>query len=111
MTYWFTARICSSLLAMSIPVGSAWSQGGDQANVTPQMPLSQAVTFADLEGAKIHAKLVTEMLAERQGRRGPATQEIDWQIFWSPMGGSILASAPRPSRHAGPGGASTGFNT
>ena len=26
------------------------------------------------------------MLAERQGRRGPATQEIDWQIYLEPDG-------------------------
>ena len=84
MTYWFSVRICSSLLPMAMLVGSACGQGGDQANVTPPVPSSQAVTFTDLEGAKIHAKLVTDMLAQRQGRQGPVTQEVDWQINVQP---------------------------
>jgi hypothetical protein len=81
---WFSARICSSLLAMGMLVGSAYGQGGDQANVTPPMPSNQAVTVADLEGAKIHAKLVTEMLVQRQGRQFPVTQDADWQINVQP---------------------------
>jgi hypothetical protein len=84
VTYWFSARSCSSLLAMFILVGSAWGQGGDRANVAPSVPPSQAVTFSDLEGAKIHAKLVTDMQAQRQGRQGPVTQEADWQINVQP---------------------------
>jgi hypothetical protein len=38
----------------------------------------------DLEGTKIHTKLVTEMLAQRQGRQGPVTQDADWQINVQP---------------------------
>lgn len=75
-----TARISSSLLAMAMFVGAAYGQGGEKANVTPPTPSSQAVTLGDLEGAKIHTKLVTEMLAQRQGRQGQVTQEVDWQI-------------------------------
>ena len=57
------ARISGSLLAMGMLVGSAYGQGGEKANVTPPTPSNQAVTLADLEGANIHTKLVTEMLA------------------------------------------------
>ena len=74
------ARIPSSLLAMGLFVGAAYGQGGEKANVTPPTPSSQAVTFADLEGISIHTKLVTEMLAQRNGRQGQVTQEADWQI-------------------------------
>jgi len=76
------ARISGSLLAMGLLVGSAYGQGGEKANVTPPAapPSNQAVTVADLEGANIHAKLVTEMLAQRNGRQGQVTQEADWQI-------------------------------
>jgi hypothetical protein len=84
VAYWFSARICSSLLAMGMLFGSAYGQGGDQANVTPPMPSNQAVTVADVEGAKIHAKLVTEMLVQRQGRQFPVTQDADWQINVQP---------------------------
>jgi hypothetical protein len=80
MIYWFRARICSSLLALGMLVGSANGQGGDQANVSS----NQTVTLADLEGAKIHTKLVTEMLAQRQGKQGPVTQDADWQINVQP---------------------------
>ena len=51
------------LLVMGMLVGSAYGQGGEKANVTPPTPSNQAVTLADLEGANIHTKLVTEMLA------------------------------------------------
>ena len=74
------ARISGSLLVMSMLVGSAYGQGGEKANVTPPTPSNQAVTLADLEGANIHTKLVTEMLAERNGRQGQVTQDADWQI-------------------------------
>jgi hypothetical protein len=86
VTCWLSARICSSLLAMSILVGSVWGQGGDQANVTPPVPSSQAVMLTDLKGAKIQVKFVTEILAERQGRRGTGIQEVDWQIYLEPDG-------------------------
>jgi hypothetical protein len=65
---------------MGMFVGSAYGQGGEKANVTPAMPSSQAVTLSDFEGAKIHTKVVTEILAQRQGRQGQVTQEVDWQI-------------------------------
>jgi hypothetical protein len=76
----FSARVCGCLFAMGMSVGSAYGQGGEKAVVTPPMPSSQAVTLADIEGAKIHTKLVTEMLVQRQGRQGQRTQEVDWQI-------------------------------
>jgi len=74
------ARISGSLLAMGMLVGSAYGQGGEKANVTPPAPSNQAVTLADIEGANIHTKLVTEMLAQRNGRQGQVTQDADWQI-------------------------------
>lgn len=73
-------RISSVLLTAGMLVGSAYGQGGEKANVTPSAPSDQAVTLADLEGASIHTKLVTEMLAQRNGRQGQVTQEADWQI-------------------------------
>jgi hypothetical protein len=84
VSYTGTARISASLLAMGMLVGSAYGQGGEKANVTTPAPSNQAVTFTDLEGAKIHAKLVTDMEAQRQGRQGPVTQEADWQIDVQP---------------------------
>src|SRR6267378_131514 len=82
MTSWFGGRICGPTLAMALLGGSA--HGGDKADVPPPAPSSQAVTFTDLEGANIHATLVREMLALRQGQKGPATQSIDWQISVEP---------------------------
>jgi hypothetical protein len=84
VTYSFSTRIFSPMLAMGLLVGSAYGQGGDQANVTPPSQSSQAVMLTDLEGAKIHAKLGTEMLAQRQGRQFPVTQDADWQINVQP---------------------------
>jgi len=78
MDYVFNARICCSLVAMGMLVGSAY--GHEQANVASAVPSSQAVALTDLEGTKIHTKLVTEMLAQRQGREGPVTQEVSWDI-------------------------------
>ena len=73
-------HISSVMLTMGMLVGSAYGQGGEKANVTPSAPSDQTVTLADLEGANIHTKLVTEMLAQRNGRQGQVTQEADWQI-------------------------------
>jgi hypothetical protein len=106
VTYFFSARIGSSLLAMAVLVGPVWGQGGDQANVNPPSPSSQAVTLTDIDGAKVHTKLVTEMLARRQGREGPVTQDADWQINVLPeqrISFSFRATAhtPRGTR-AGP---------
>ena len=84
MTYLFSAHICSALLAMGMFVGSASAQGGEQANVSPAISSSQAITLTDIEGAKVHTKLVTEMLAQRQGRQGPVTQDADLQINVQP---------------------------
>jgi hypothetical protein len=86
MTYWHSAHICCwSMFATAILVASACGQESAK-DVTAPMLASRAVTLTDLEGAKIHAKLVTEMLALREGRQGPAIQEIDWQIYMEPEG-------------------------
>jgi len=81
MTHRFGARICGPIVVLVMLVTSARGQGGAAADTPPAAPTSQVVALTDLEGAKIHAKLVTDMLAKRQGRQGPATQEGDWQIY------------------------------
>jgi hypothetical protein len=94
MASWFGGRICGSMLAMAVLVGSAHGQGGDKADVSPPAPSSQAVTLTDLKGANIHATLVTEMLALRQDKKYPATQSIDWQISIEPDARIRLAFRP-----------------
>jgi hypothetical protein len=103
------ARISSVLLVMGMLVGSAYGQGGEKANVTPSAPSDQAVTLADLEGANIRTKLVTEMLAQRNGRQGQVTQEADWQINVLPeqsikFSFRATAHTPRGTRTSPPRG-------
>jgi len=71
--YWFSARICGSILAMAMFVGPAFGQSGEQADVTAPTKSGQKVTLTDLAGVKIHTKLVTEMMVRRQGRQFPAS--------------------------------------
>ena len=78
-------------------VASAFGQGGNQEIVPSPSPTSQSIALTDLEGLKIHAKLVTEMVAQRQGRQGPATQEIEWQIYVEPDG--MINFSFRPTTH------------
>jgi hypothetical protein len=97
MTFRLTPGIRSWMLGMVVLVASTCSDGAAQEGATDPKSSPQAVTFSDLEGAKIHAKLVTEMMTRREGRQGPATQETDWQIYVEP-GGRISFSF-RPTTH------------
>jgi hypothetical protein len=97
MIFRLTPRMLSWMLGMPILVVSTCSEGAAQEGPTDPKLSSQAVAFADLKGAKIHAKLVTEMLAQREGRQGPATQEIDWQIYVEPEG--RISFSYRPTTH------------
>lgn len=105
VTNWFIVHICGLLAPMAILVGSAWGQGGDRADVAPPSPSSQTVTLADIEGTKIHTKLVNEMLVQRQGWQGPITQDSDWQIEVRPeqtinFEFRLTAHMPRGTREA-----------
>jgi hypothetical protein len=105
-----TWRVSGSLLAMGLLVGSAHGQGGEKANLTPPAPGNQAVTLADLEGVNIHAKLLTEMLAQRNGRQGQVTQDADWQISVLPdqrikFSFRATVHSPRGTRSSQPRGA------
>jgi hypothetical protein len=71
---------------MPVLVVSTCSEGIAQEGVTDTKSSLQTVAFKDIEGAKIHAKLATEMLARREGRQAPVTQETDWQIYVEPEG-------------------------
>jgi len=75
-----------SVLGIAVLIASASSDGGAQEGATDPKSSPQAVTLKDLESVRIHAKLVTEMLTQREGRQGPATQETDWQIYMEPEG-------------------------
>jgi len=101
--YWFSARISSSILTMALFVGSAFGQAGEQADVTAPTKPSQTVTFADLAGAKIRTKLVTDMMVRRQGRQFPASQEVERQIYMELDGRitfstRVTAHSPRGTR-------------
>ena len=101
--YWFSARICGSILAMAMFVGPAFGQGGEQADVTAPTKSGQKVTLTDLAGVKIHTKLVTEMMVRRQGRQFPASQEVERQIYMELDGritfsSLVTAHSPRGTR-------------
>ena len=103
MPYWFSARICSSILTMAVFAGSAFGQAGEQADVTAPTKSSQTVTLTEIAGAKIHTKLVTEMMVRRQGRQFPASQEVERQIYMELDGritssSRVTAHSPRGTR-------------
>jgi hypothetical protein len=81
VTSQLTSRIPRWMLGIIVLVASSCGEGGAQESATNPKSSPQTVTLTDLEGAKIHANLVTEMLAQREGRQSLATQEIDWQIY------------------------------
>lgn len=84
MTFRFSPRMPSWMLGMTFLVAITCSEGAAQEGATDPKSSPQAVALSDVEGAKIHAKVVTEMLAQREGRQGPVTQETDWQIYVEP---------------------------
>lgn len=81
----FILSICSCLWAAFALAGPACSEDA-RGNPPNQQPPAQALTFAKLEGVKITIKLVTEMLVQREGFQGPATQDTDWSITIGPEG-------------------------
>jgi len=101
MTFRLTLGIRSWMLGMVVLVASTCSEGGAQEGVTAPKSSLQAVILTDLEGAKIKVKLVTEMLAQREGRQGPVTQEADWQIYVEPEG--KISFSFRPTSHTSRG--------
>jgi hypothetical protein len=98
MRFRLPSRMCSWMLVMPILVVSTFSEGAAQEGAPDPKVSLQAVTFTALEGAKIHAKLATEMLVQRQGRQGPTTQETDWQIYVEPEG--KISFSFRPTVHS-----------
>jgi hypothetical protein len=80
----FILSICSYLWAMLALAGPVYSEDAPREKTPNQQPPAQALTFANLEGVKITIKLVTEMLVQRDGFQGPATQDTDWSITIGP---------------------------
>jgi hypothetical protein len=103
---WLSARTYSRVAWMVLLIASACSEGDAQEGVANSRSPGQALTFTDLEGAKIHAKLVTEMLVQREG--GPKftlTNEGEWNITVEP-GATISWSFRQTAR--GPRGTRSG---
>ena len=60
---------------------------GEPGAEAPDQGSRPALSLRQLEGANIHATLVTEMLAQQEGGpQGPATTEDDWNITVEPGG-------------------------
>lgn len=97
MTFRLTPRM-RWMLGMPILIVSTCSEGTAQEGATDPKLSLQAVAFTALEGTKIHAKLATEMLVQREGRQGPTTQEVDWQIYMEPEG--KISFSFRPTVHS-----------
>ena len=73
-----STHICSWMLGMVMFVAPASGKPG--AGV-PDPGSRPALSLRQLEGANIHATLVTEMLAQQgSGPQGPATTEDDWNV-------------------------------
>ena len=66
--------------------GPVCSEDAPRETSPNQQPPAQALTFATLDGVKITIKVVTEMLLQREGFQGPATQDTDWSITIGPEG-------------------------
>jgi hypothetical protein len=66
--------------------GSCPQRGRSRETSPNQQTPAQALTFANLDGVKITIKVVTEMLLQREGFQGPATQDTDWSITIGPEG-------------------------
>jgi hypothetical protein len=90
--------ICGCLVAMLTPAVPAHSEGAARENVPNQVAPGQGLTIADLEGAKIRVKLITQMLAQREGGpQGPVTTEADWNIVVDP--GAKVSWTYQPTSH------------
>ena len=83
MRVYVRTHICRWTLGVVMFVAPA---SGEPRAGAPLLSLSQ------LEGAHIHATLVTEMQAKQEGgSEGPATAELDWNVNFGP-GGKIIWS-------------------
>jgi hypothetical protein len=98
MRYGLILPVCGCLVAMLAPAVPAHSEGAAREKVPNQVTPGQGLTIADLEEAKIHVKLVTEMLAQREGGpQGPVTTEADWNIVVDP--GAKVSWTYQPTSH------------
>jgi hypothetical protein len=97
MTFQFIPGTWSWTLSIVVFVVSTCNEGRAQGAVREPKSSSQPVALTEIEGAKIHAKLVTEMLVQREGRQGQVTQEVDWQIYMEPE--RKISFSFRPTAH------------
>ena len=94
----FTTHVCSCVLGTGALLASACSEVGAREDVPDEMASRRTITIGDLEGVKIHTKLVTEMLAQREGgQQGPVTTEADWNITVEP--GAKISWSYKPTAH------------
>jgi hypothetical protein len=95
---WLSTRTYSRVAWMVLLIAAACSEGDAQEGVANPRSPGQALTFTDLEGAKIYAKLVTEMLVQREGGpKVPLTNEAEWNITVEP-GATIIWSYRQTAR-------------
>ena len=100
--WFYAARACSALGAMLALAGPAHSKDAARENAANELLSGRALTLADLEGANIHIKLVTEMLVQREGGpQSPVTTEVDWNITAEPV--AKIAWGFQPTAHTGLG--------
>jgi hypothetical protein len=92
-----------AMLALAV---LACSETAARDDVPDQPASGQGLTIGDLEGAKIHTKLITEMLTQREGGgQGPTTMEAEWNIGIEP--GAKISWSYLPTSHT-PRGTRTG---
>jgi hypothetical protein len=95
----FSTQICSWMLGMVVFVAPA---SGEPGAGPPDQELRRALSVQQLEGANIHATLVTEMLAQQEGGpQGPVTTEDDWNITVGPGGKISWSYRPTTSTRRG----------
>jgi hypothetical protein len=86
------------MVATLMLMASARGEEGAPQDVTEPISSGHPIQLTELQGAKIHAKLVTDMLSQREGGpQGPVTSEADWSITVEP--GARIGWTYQPTAH------------